>query len=253
MKPSHSFSQRRTFSVVAGQSTTSASSASGLLAVYPELAKITDTVWLDAVGRATHHQIPAHSVLLRGGSSIDQFMLVLEGSVRVYYPAPDGRELTLYRVDPGGLCILSLNGLYQNRHFDVVAESSTDVYALGIAAEDFHGSLGGSRAFRDYVLSALSGRLCELMCLAQDAAFQSHSMRLACLLGRLFERAKSNCLEITHQELAQEIGATREVVSRLLKDLERQGHIRLARGKITASEQCNFSLMGRGGLPKSLR
>ncbi|HHO58596.1 MAG TPA: helix-turn-helix domain-containing protein, partial [Thiotrichales bacterium] len=61
-------------------------------------------------------------------------------------------------------------------------------------------------------------------------------MRLACLLGRLFERAGTDSLEITHQELAQELGTTREVVSRLLKKLERQECIVLQRGKILVGE-----------------
>ncbi|MFP5348715.1 MAG: Crp/Fnr family transcriptional regulator [Gammaproteobacteria bacterium] len=219
----------------------------GLLSAYPELARINDRVWLEAIGRSAHHRFTRGTVLLRrDASNFNQFFLILEGSVRVYHVAPDGRELTLYRVEPGDLCVLSLNALYHNRSFDVVAEASTDVYALGIAAPDFFACLGGSEGFRHFVFSALSGRLCELMCLAQDTAFQNLSMRLVCLLGRLFERAKTNSLNVTHQKLAQELGATREVVSRLLKDLELKGHIRLARGKITTNGKCDFSLIGKG-------
>lgn len=230
-----------------------ARTANALLSAYPELVHITDPAWLDAIARATHHRFAERTVLIRGeSSSANQFMLIVEGSVRVYYPAPDGRELTLYRVDAGGLCILSLNSLYQNRSFNVIAKASTDVYALGIGAADFYACMSQSEGFRTYVFSALSSRLCELMCLAQDTAFQSLSMRLACLLGRLFERARTNSLKVTHQELAQELGATREVVSRLLKEFELQGYIQLARGKITASEHCNFSLIGKGDPLKGL-
>lgn len=209
-----------------------------LLSVYPDLARINDPIWLQAVRNATHYHFSARTVLFRGVSPLNQFILVLKGDVRVYYHAPDGRELTLYRIHPGDLCILSLNRLFQNRYFDIVAQAASDIYALGISESDFRAALSQSEDFRNYVLSSLNGRLCELMCLVQDTAFQSLKVRLACLLGRLSERNKSNTLQITHQEIAQELGSTREVVSRLLKEFQQHEYVRLARGEIVLNEAC---------------
>lgn len=217
-----------------------------ILAAYPELARIRDKAWLTAIQNAVHHRFSARTILLRGDVPVSQFLLMIEGSVRVYYPAHDGREITLYRVQPGDLCILSLNSLYQNRYFDVVAQASTDVYALAISAADFRAALAASEAFRTYVLSTLSGRLCELMCLVQDTAFQTLNVRLACLLGRLFERAKTGTIQVTHQQLAQEIGTTREVVSRILKEFEQQECIRLARGQIVLNDGSGLLDIGKG-------
>lgn len=216
--------------------------SASILAAYPELAQIQDKAWLSAIRSAVHHRFRARTVLLRGNAPVSQFLLMLEGSVRVYYPAHDGREITLYRVQPGDLCILSLNSLYQNRYFDVIAQAATDVYALAISAADFRAVLAASEAFRTYVLSTLSGRLCELMCLVQDTAFQTLNVRVACLLGRLFERAKTGTIQVTHQQLAQEIGTTREVVSRILKEFEQQDYIRLSRGQIVLNDE--VSLLG---------
>ena len=217
-----------------------------ILAAYPELARIRDKAWLTAIQNAVHHRFSARTILLRGDVPVSQFLLMIEGSVRVYYPAHDGREITLYRVQPGDLCILSLNSLYQNRYFDVVAQASTDVYALAISAADYRAALAASEAFRTYVLSTLSGRLCELMCLVQDTAFQTLNVRLACLLGRLFERAKTGTIQVTHQQLAQEIGTTREVVSRILKEFEQQECIRLARGQIVLNDGSGLLDIGKG-------
>lgn len=215
--------------------------AESMLSAYPELARITDRSWQEAIRNAMRHRFKARTVVMQGASRANQFFLLLAGSVRVYHTAQDGREITLYHVHPGDLCILSLHSLLgSKRAFDVIVQTSTDVYALGISEADFRAALTTSEAFRTYVLSTLNERLCDLMCLVQDTAFQNLNVRLACLLGRLFERAKTNTLQVTHQELAQELGAAREVISRLLKEFEQQGHIRLSRGQITVSEHCHF-------------
>jgi CRP/FNR family transcriptional regulator len=215
-----------------------------LLSAYPELARITDPVWLGALARATRHHFRAHTTLLSGTVPTQEFLLIVAGTVRVYYPARDGREITLYRMNPGDLCVLSLNHLLHQRRFDVVAQSRTDVHALGISADDFQASLAGSADFRAYVLSTLVGRLCQLMCLVQDTAFQNLDVRLACLLGRLSERAQSTTLRVTHQELAQELGTTREVVSRLLRAFEQMDYLQLARGQIVLCDEAGLAALG---------
>ncbi len=219
-----------------------------LLSSYPALARISDPAWVRAVQNAAHHRIPAGAQMLPPAGN--EFILVLEGVVRVYYPAQDGREITLYRMHAGDLCVLSLNSLLQKRDFHVMVQTSTDIYALGISAADFWAALGSSEAFRTYVLSELNGRLCEMMCLVQDTAFQNLNVRLACLLGRLFERAKSTTIHVTHQALAQELGTTREVVSRILKEFEQQDCIRLSRGQIVLNSESG--LLGLGGSVRSV-
>ena len=163
----------------------------------------------------------------------------------MYQSAPDGREITLYHMQPGDPCLLGLNGLLQERALQVSAKSVTDIHAIGIAEGPFYTALAQSEAFRTYIVSAMNARLCELMHLVQDTAFQSLNVRLACLLGRLFERAQLNAIRVTHQHLAQELGTTREVISRILKELEQRGCIQLARGRI--------ELMGAGSILKRIR
>lgn len=220
-------------------------SPASVLAHYPELAKIADPIWLAAINGATHYRFTAGTVLLCGRMPFRQLLLLLEGSMRVYQSAPDGRELTLYRMEPGDPCLLSLNGLLQDQDLQVSAQSITDAHAIGIAEGPFYAALAGSQAFRAYVLSALNSRLCELMRLVQDTAFQNLSVRLACLLGQLFERARSNTIRVTHQGLAQELGTTREAVSRLLKELEQRACIHLARGRIELVGESSVLLKGR--------
>lgn len=104
------------------------------------------------------------------------------------------------------------------------------------SAEEFYKAMKVSDTFRMLILSSLLDTVCTMVQSFYDTAFEPLDMRLACLLGRLFERANSNSLDITHQELSQELGTTREVVSRLLKKLEQQKCIVLKRGRILIGE-----------------
>ena len=100
------------------------------------------------------------------------------------------------------------------------------------SAEQFHRAMKVSDAFRMLILSSLVDTVCTMVQTFYDTAFEPLDMRLACLLGRLFERAGSDSLDVTHQELSQGLGTSREVVSRLLKKLEQQECIILKRGQI---------------------
>ena len=199
---------------------------------YPELANIDDVAWATAIRTARQIKAPRGTTLMRGNAPMQQFMLLLTGTIRVYTPSKSGREITLYRVNPGDLCILSLNSLYQNRNYGVFAEAETDIYALGISAQDFQSVLNESEEFRNFVLSALNARLCDLMCLIQDTAFENLDLRLARLIDRLSKQGESLRVDITHQALARELGSTREMISRILKEFEQRKIIKLSRGFI---------------------
>jgi len=203
-----------------------------LLSVYETLSLIDDPVWLEAIDTARELKAPKNTTLMNGNLSDGQFMLILAGTVRIYKPASDGREITLYRVRPGDLCILSLNSLYQNIKYNVIAKSETDIYALSISQKNFSEVINKSKNFRDFVLSTLNKRLCDLMCLVQDTAFENLSARMETAIKNVFIQAKNKRLYITHQHLAHELGTTREVISRILKDFEKKNIISLHRGYI---------------------
>ena len=101
-----------------------------------------------------------------------------------------------------------------------------------IPAESFHRALSQSEGFRNLILSTLAQRLNGMMQLVERVTFQGLDLRLACLLGQHFRQRNIARLPITHQELAGELGTTREVISRLLKEFERMGCIKLYRGQI---------------------
>ena len=211
-----------------------ASAHDQLFELYPELSNDTNPEWLAILNRAQLVTAPNSTVLATTGSLCTSFMLLLDGTVRVYQDTDDGREMTLYRINPGDVCLMSLNSLLHNKPFRAHAKSETDVSMLVIDTKDFHSAMGVSESFRTIMLTSLVDTVCTMVHTFYDTAFEPLDMRLACLLGRLFERANSDVLDVTHQELSQELGTSREVISRLLKKLEKQDCIILKRGQILA-------------------
>jgi len=203
-----------------------------LSSIYPELAKINDPLWVETIEQAKAMTVEPDTTLFSGSATCNNFMLILEGTIRIYQTAPDGREITLYRVEAGDLCILSLNSLLKKKSFNAIAVTESPVKALALSSDNFKNMMNSSQMFREYVINILTERLCETIYMVQDTAFNHLNMRLACMLGSLFERNKGKALKVTHQEIAFELGTTREVISRILKDFERQNCVTLSRGQI---------------------
>lgn len=209
----------------------------GLLDQYPSLAKHADEACCEMLNEVQMVSIPAGTIMFHESDPCKNFMWLLEGTVRVFKNSAEGREVTLYRVAPGELCLLSLNSLLSGDSYPASAKSEIPVRGLVISAAQFNQSLDISHGFRTYVLQSLTERLSEMISLVSDIAFRRLDLRLACLLGQRFERSAGHPLKITHAELAQELGTTREVISRILKEFERQECISLYRGEIRLVSQ----------------
>lgn len=208
---------------------------------YPDLLSLDDPIWQAIIGKASEVSAPAGTVLLESGERLSNFMFLKHGTVRVYEMADDGRELFLYKVTPGDVCLLNLLAMLEQQpcHFKAVAE--TDIIALSINTGMFQTAIDTSGPFRNKVFSALALRVHGLMGLIDNLAFQSLGDRL---LKRLYEKHQeqgSSLIRTTHQELASELGTSREVISRLLKNFEsRAGAIRLRRGAIEVLDNNRF-------------
>lgn len=177
-------------------------------------------------------EFDADTSLAESFSTCRKFMWILEGSVRVYRNSKEGREITLYRVMPGELCLMTLNSLLHGHPLSANAITETKTSSIVLDAEQFPILMDQLPQFRNYVVSTLAERAECMMQMVADITFQRLDLRLACLLGGLFQQSGGSPLKITHDELAKEIGSSREVISRILKELEHQGCILLSRGSI---------------------
>jgi CRP/FNR family transcriptional regulator len=204
-----------------------------LSSIYPQLAENGNIEWLNIISNAQLISPPAQTILVRENMPISNFMLLLEGRLRVFHLAEDGREVTLYRINPGDICLMSLNSLLNDQPFEANTQAETQIVALSFSIKDFNKALELSHAFRHLVLSNMSQNLNDMMKTCYETAFHKLHMRLACILGQFFEREQSTTLKITHDKLAHELGTSREAVSRMLKKIEASGCITLSRGHIT--------------------
>ncbi|MHB1143212.1 MAG: Crp/Fnr family transcriptional regulator [Sulfuricaulis sp.] len=201
------------------------------LSLFPGLAEIQDVAWLEALRAARETVIPPKTVVIRCGDRCQNFLLLTRGTVRVYESSESGREIALYRTHGGDICILTLSNLLAG-NYAAAAVTETEVGAVTIPMSSFQNAMAHSEAFRNFIMATLARRLSDVMRVVEQVTFQRLDLRLACLLGQLFERNKSAVISMTHEELARELGTTRVVVSRMLKEFERMGCIRLQRGQI---------------------
>lgn len=164
------------------------------------------------------------------GDSCSAIAFVLAGGVRVYRCGESGREITLYEIGPGETCILNASCILGNNAYPANAVTVSAGEMLLIPAREFRRLLRNYETMSAFVYSLLSQRLTEVMELVQEVAFGRMDERL---VEYLVEKSANDILHATHQKIANDLGTSREVVSRLLKDLERRGRIVLARNVIT--------------------
>jgi CRP/FNR family transcriptional regulator len=159
------------------------------------------------------------------------FPLVLEGSVRVAKTAPNGREIVLYRVDPGAGCVLSGGCLLGKSDYSATGTAEEDVTLLSIPPALFQQLLLEFEPFRQFVFGLYGERLGEVMELVEEVAFRRLDARLARLLVH-----RGPVVGATHQKLAEELGSVREIVSRLLRQFEERGWVELGRERVTVRD-----------------
>ena len=179
--------------------------------------------------------LPAGTVLMQSNSYIRSIPLVLSGSMRVLRQDEDGREILLYYIKPGESCIMSfLAGIHEDTSkVQLVVEEDSEVLMLPIdKASEW---IRIYPEWAGFVFKLYHKRFEELLAVINAVAFQKLDDRIVALLKKKTSIYQSNELHITHQQLAEELGATREVISRLLKQMEKQQLITLSRNKIVIS------------------
>jgi CRP/FNR family transcriptional regulator len=197
---------------------------------FPGLRKLEPDVAGPLVEASKVVRLPAGTRIFGPGQAPEAYLLLLKGTVRVQQVSETGREIVLYRVSAGESCALTTACLmgYEEYQADGIAES--DVEAVAIPRATFDQMIATSAAFRRFVFTAFSVRITNLFRVIEDVAFARVDVRLA---QRLLDLGgKSHHIELTHQQLAAELGTAREVISRQLNEFQRRGWISTTRGAI---------------------
>ncbi len=182
--------------------------------------------------------------ILREGQTCASVPFVIEGSIRLYKISESGREITLYRMESGQFCILGLDCGRYLPFFPATTVADARTFAAFLPSEAVRGFLADSPSFRDFALAQFSSRLVEIMELVEEVAFRRVDERLALHLSQEAAKSSARRVEATHRELADHIGSSREVVSRILKDWELRGELSISRGSIELSPGFESFLKG---------
>ncbi len=181
--------------------------------------------------RAQRVTLDAGQQICSQGAECGSLALLLDGRARVYKLGENGREITLYRLGVGESCILTASCILSHVPFPAYAVSETDVEAIVVSVADVKRWMGESEAWREYLFGLISGRFADVISMVEEVAFRRVDRRIAALLlKRSIESGDG--IAVTHQEIASDLGSSREVVSRILKDFETTGHIKVGRGYV---------------------
>ena len=196
-------------------------------ALYPVLGQLPAQLRSAVATDMRRVAAPAGHVLFDLDSACTMFLLPFAGSIRVIKPAVSGREILLYRLEPGDSCVLTASCLLGHATYSARGVVDSDLVGYTISQAMFQRLLAESALFREFIFRYFAERVTDLMQLVEEIAFGGMDQRLA---NYLLERGPQ--IETTHQVIADELGTAREVVSRHLKDFERRGLVMLGRGHL---------------------
>lgn len=197
--------------------------------LFPELEEALVEELLDK-GRIV--QIEAGSTLLKAGQNIRNTIIVLEGLVKLYRENDEGSEFFMYHLHPGDTCALSLVCDRTFRASAVTARAVSNATLLVVPIEQTEHWMRQYRTWYHFVVGTYRKRYEELLETIDHIAFRNMDERLEFYLRRHRDSLKTNILNITNTEIAQELNSSREVISRLMKKLSEAGKVRLLKSGI---------------------
>jgi CRP/FNR family transcriptional regulator len=187
---------------------------------------------LESIGHVVEFE--EGTMMMRPGQYFKNSLLILDGRVKLYREGDDGEEFFLYYLEKGNACALSMICAAKNEASAVKARAVTPVKALAIPIQYMDGLMKDHRQWYYFVLETYRARFNELLEVIDQVAFHSMDQKLEFYLKRQFEAEGRKNIFVTHQEIADDLNSSREVISRLLKKLESQRRISISRNEITS-------------------
>jgi CRP/FNR family transcriptional regulator len=212
---------------------------------FPFLGRLTEESRRELGSLPTAKALPG-TRLLRRGDPADGAYLVVDGSLRVYYITQEGREATLYRVEPGGTCILSLTSTFDRAPFPAWVDAGPrGGEYVRVPSDVLHRLVDSETALRHFVLGVLSGRVFELMCAIEEIGSIQMEQRVARYLLR--RRESDDCVRVSQIGIASDLGTAREVVFRALRALAERQLIQTGRMRIRIIDRRGLTLAADAG------
>ena len=188
-------------------------------------------------------------MLVRPGNECAYLPFVLKGALRIYKTSETGKELTLYRIEEGESCILTATCILSGGSFPAMAEAEGATEVMLLPARLLVSLVEEHAEWRKFVFGLYSQRLEIVLALVEEVAFHHVDARIAAYLVRT-AGSRQKVVDRTHAEIASELGTSREVVTRILKDFESAGLIATLRGRIRILKPAD--LEGKGANPATV-
>lgn len=170
---------------------------------------------------------------IHDGSECSGVIFVRSGSLRLYIMSDEGKDITLYRLHRGDLCMLSASCVLKAVTFDVFVDAEEDSQCCVIGGPAFAAVSQRNPDIRIFALETAVSRFSDVMWVMQQILFMSMDKRLAIFLSDEAARTGSDTITLTHGQIARYMGSAREVVSRMLKYFAGEGIVEVSRGGVT--------------------
>ncbi len=181
---------------------------------------------------AVEKDFAAGEVIIRSGQYIRSTALVLEGQIKIYRENPDGGEFLMYYLGPGQACAISMICALQSQTSEIMARAEEDTTVLMIPLQLMDDLMNQYKTWYQFVIQTYRNRFDELLSVVDNIAFHNMDERLEFYLKRSAGKSDKKMVEFSHQQIADDLNSSREVVSRLLKKMEQRGLVKLNRTMI---------------------
>ncbi len=176
-------------------------------------------------------------ILHRGCGECSGVVYVASGQLRTYIVSEEGREVTLYRLREGDICVLSASCLMDAIVFDVLIEAVEETELLVLPLPLLNGIMEKNPLVELFLYKTVTERFSDVMWTMQQILFMGADQRVAHFLWDEMVRTGEMTIRLTHEEIARFIGSAREVVTKVLKYFAEEGVVTLGRGRVEISDK----------------
>lgn len=185
---------------------------------------------------AFERSVSKGTVIHDGSGDCAGLLVVLDGQLRAYILSQEGREVTLYRLFPGDICLFSASCAMNGLELDLTVEAQKDTRLAVIPGELFQQAARDCAPLANYVSQLMASRFAQVTWLLQQILWQRQDKRLAAFLVEESAVEGNQTLSLTHDRIASHLGTAREVVTRILRYLQSEGLVQLTRGTIVLQD-----------------
>lgn len=199
------------------------------LKIFPYFQKAPQALVENILSLSRYQKLPGKMLVKLEGDQCQDFVLMLSGEKRIFKMGGSGREITLYEIGSGDICVLNATCILSNTRLPANAATMNETEVLLLPGRHFLNLIAEYEEMRAFVHSHINAGFASIMALISEVVFGKMDERL---IDFLIQKSEHGQLKKTHHEISKDLGTSREVISRLLKDFERRGMISLSRNSI---------------------